>query len=97
MLNNMFGRLGLGLALGLGSKIVVNSFRDSFSVLLRTQNYSMLTVRYHNHSDFKMYNYYLAFCHIIIRALTVTSHAVSRGCLASLVGERFASGGLRVY
>ena len=27
----------------------------------------------------------------------MTSHAVSRGRLASLVGKRFAAGGLRVY
>ena len=31
------------------------------------------------------------------RAFTVTSHAVSRGRLASVVGKRFAAGGLRVY
>ena len=32
-----------------------------------------------------------------IGTFTVTSHAVSRGRLASLVGKRFAAGGLRVY
>ena len=32
-----------------------------------------------------------------IGAFTVTSHAVSRGRLASLVGKRFAAGGLRVF
>ena len=32
-----------------------------------------------------------------IGAFTVTSFAVSRGRLESLVGKRFAAGGLRVY
>ena len=32
-----------------------------------------------------------------IGGFTVTSHAVSRGRLAPLVGKRFVAGGLRVY
>ena len=28
----------------------VNSFRDSFSVFLRTQHYSMLTIQHRNHT-----------------------------------------------
>ena len=31
-------------------RVSVSSFRDSFSVFLRAQHYSILTVRYHNHS-----------------------------------------------
>ena len=45
----MFGGLGLGLGLGfrvgvrVRVSVRVNYFRDSFSVLLRAQHYSMLT------------------------------------------------------
>ena len=33
----------------------------------------------------------------VIGAFTVTSNALTRGRLASLVGKRFAAGGLRLY
>ena len=45
----MFGGLGLGFALTLTS-VRVNSFRESFSVLLRAQHYFRLTVRHRKYS-----------------------------------------------
>ena len=46
LLNNMLGGLGLGFRVRfrvrVSVRVRVNSFRDSFSVLLREQHYSML-------------------------------------------------------
>ena len=63
----MFGGLGLGFGFGLGLLLVlelvlgVNYFRESFSVLLRAQHYSVLTVWHCNHSLFYAAYMYLVY------------------------------------
>ena len=42
--------IGVRVRFGVRVSVRVNYFRDSFSVLLRAQHYSMLTIRHHNHS-----------------------------------------------
>ena len=50
----MFGGLWLGfeVTVWVSVSLRVNSFRDFFSLFLRSQYYSMLTVRHSNHTFF---------------------------------------------
>ena len=47
--------LGIRVTLGVTVSVRVLFFRDSLSVLLRAQHYSMLTVRYRNNKNIQNY------------------------------------------